>query len=204
MDILEAKWQGKAAKDRTKGAGAWVCPKCGQRLATVVFDYRAATRMCGGGGFVEIALVLPSGVDHKKGTGERFGPGPFYLGAGAHFEKTNRHAARQKHGQSERWDFGALLDESFGNEYAEENLLKIKRQRAPVAPLHITSEQLPATFQCSRPGCDTISRIEVLAAPNVLARIEKREAALESMGVVKSMFSKRYTRRKVAKDVFFG
>jgi hypothetical protein len=218
MIIETAKWQPKSAKDRTKSAGAWVCPKCGQRLATFVLDYQPRTRMCGGGFGSGAVLVLPKGVDPrgKTGVGLTF-TGPFYFGAEVHFEKTKRHAARQAHGQSETWTFDAHLAESRNEgqkNYAKEKLLEIKKAREPMAPVFLDREQLPATFQCSRPGCKTVSLIEFLAPRDVLIRLEKREqkqgliedAVMFSPGAKRAKVEKTLEaiRPKMAKDVWFG
>lgn len=203
MEILIAEWQPKGRKDRTRSEGAWICPKCKQRLATVVFDFRSPTRMCGGGGgdyTPGICLVLPQGIDLKVEPEIDFTFRPFYFGAGGHFEKTLRHSSRQQHGESEKRMFQAHEAESRSSrasEWANENLKDILRQRAPISPLFLTAGQLPATFKCSRPECAGIYRIDNIAPPDILEKIEARQDKHESSGRIGRT-------RKLAKGVWFG
>lgn len=178
---LPARWQIKGKKDRTKAAGAWICPQCGQRLATVAFSFCPVTPHRGIAKVSVAALVLPAGVDRKGATGGHRGPGPFYFGPDAHFEKTRRHAARQQVGQAEKRGFGALAgEERKVSDHERENLLKIKIQQAPLSSVHVVAEQLPFTVRCFRPDCNAVARIEEIAPPDVMAQLQQRFTASQS------------------------
>lgn len=202
-ETLEARWQDKSDRDRSKDAGAWICPICGQRLVTVRLGYIEKSRMCGAD-IHAVALLMPPHVDQNRPQdGEYFKPGQ-------HFKKQYpRHARRLTHGQNETITFQAHYDEATmraevdaedeehcawpvrrphpsdkvvhqgAATWAIEQLREIRKQRAPESPTVVTPDKLPITVECPRPGCGRVSAIRTAVAGETAKRIAAREARAE-------------------------
>ncbi len=196
-ETLEARWQDKGKQDRSKDAGAWVCPTCGQRLATVRLNYCENTRMCGAT-IHDLALLMPLHIDQgDPGRGR-------YFSAGQHFEKRHhRHARRLTHAINEVWTFQGLKEQSLEEaglmkqyaadgeslsdfrtpetiqssiNWAEEETKTIRHQREPDAPTVVTPDKLPITVKCPRPGCERVSAIRAAVAGETATRVAENQA----------------------------
>jgi len=182
--VLPAKWQEKGKKDRAKGAGCWVCPKCGERLTTLMFNHIDSSHQYGRLPH-SVVLVLQPGVDYQSSRGRV----QLYNGDLAkdrrYFAATARGATRLTQAQQDKAHIQSLID--FNN--ATNNIKReaiymgkmaaIRNIKPEDARTCVLIGQLPVAIKCTRAGCRCVATVEKMAEGNAALKIEKMHEGFE-------------------------